>query len=309
MPLARPLDLARTLGPLRQGRRDPAMSIDAGGVWRATRNPEGVVTTHLRVDAACRRLEGRAWGAGATWAIEHLRELVGEADDPAGLDSRLVGGSPARQHADGVIRALAARSSGMRIPRSAAVLEALVPIVLAQKVTGVEAKRSYRELVGDLGSPAPGPGAARGLLVPPDGPTLVRTPCWVMHRCGVERKRAEIIKRAASVHRRLEEALTLPPGEGRRRLRVVPGIGPWTAAEVALVALGDPDAVSIGDYHLPNQVAWALAGEARADDARMLELLEPYRGHRGRVIRLIVSGGISAPRFGPRSTVRSFRHR
>ncbi len=284
------------------------MTMEGGVVWRATRNPEGPVTTRLCVDIASRRLMARAWGDGAAWAIEQLPELVGDADDPAPLHRRLIGGSEARRRADGVIKALAARQGGLRIPRSAAVLEAIVPVVLAQKVTGVEAKRSYREMVGQLGTAAPGPGAARGLLVPPDAPTLTATPSWVMHRFGVERKRAEAITAAALAHRRLEQALCLPADEGRRRLRAVAGLGPWSAAEVALVALGDPDAVSIGDYHLPNQVAWALAGEARADDARMLELLEPYRGQRGRVIRLIVSSGIRAPRFGPRSPVRSFRH-
>ncbi|MDP9388413.1 MAG: DNA-3-methyladenine glycosylase 2 family protein, partial [Actinomycetota bacterium] len=88
--------------------------------------------------------------------------------------------------------------------------------------------------------------------------------------------------------------------------RALPGVGPWSAAKVGLVALGDADAVCVGDYHLPNQVAWALAGEPRAGDDRMLELLEPYRGHRGRVTRLLVAGGVRAPRYGPRSTVRSF---
>ncbi len=89
------------------------------------------------------------------------------------------------------------------------------------------------------------------------------------------------------------------------RLTALPGVGPWTAAEVARVALGDTDAVSVGDYHLPHQVAWALAGEPRADDDRMLELLEPYRGHRARVVRLIEAAGILAPRHGPRRPLRA----
>ena len=97
----------------------------------------------------------------------------------------------------------------------------------------------------------------------------------------------------------------MAPAEATRRLRVLPGIGAWTAAEVSLVALGDADAVSVGDYHLPHHVAWALAGEPRADDARMLELLEPYRGHRGRVIRLVVAGHPGPPRFGPRLPLNS----
>ena len=88
--------------------------------------------------------------------------------------------------------------------------------------------------------------------------------------------------------------------EARRRLTAIPGVGPWSAAEVALVALGDADAVSLGDFHLPHQVCWALAGVPRGDDDTMLELLEPYRGHRGRVLRLLFEGGVAAPRFGSR---------
>jgi 3-methyladenine DNA glycosylase/8-oxoguanine DNA glycosylase len=94
------------------------------------------------------------------------------------------------------------------------------------------------------------------------------------------------------------------PAEATRRLTSLPGIGQWTAAEVVRLAFGDPDAVSVGDYHVPNTVAWALAGEPRADDARMLELLEPYRGQRGRVQRLLEAGGITAPRYGPRMAPR-----
>ncbi len=80
----------------------------------------------------------------------------------------------------------------------------------------------------------------------------------------------------------------------------MPGIGPWTAAEVGVRALGDADAVSVGDFHLPNLVAYALAGEPRGNDARMLELLEPYRGQRARVMRLLELSGIRPPRYGPR---------
>ncbi len=90
-----------------------------------------------------------------------------------------------------------------------------------------------------------------------------------------------------------------------RLLLAIPGVGPWTAGEVGRAALGDPDAVSVGDYHLPSLVAWLLAGERRADDARMLELLEPYRGQRGRVIRLLEAAGTWPPRRGPRMPARS----
>ena len=122
-------------------------------------------------------------------------------------------------------------------------------------------------------------------------------PYFAFHRFGLERRRADLIRELRRWRPALEGAA---PAEAYRRLGAVPGIGPWTLAEVGRIAFGDPDAISVGDYHLPNLVAWALAREPRADDARMLELLEPYRGQRGRVQRLLEASGIRPPRYGPR---------
>jgi 3-methyladenine DNA glycosylase/8-oxoguanine DNA glycosylase len=267
------------------------MRIGADGVWRATRTPEGPATTLIRLGAGG-EITMRAWGAGAAWALEAFPALVG-ADD----DGTVPTGDP-------TVDELARRFPGMRIGRSQAVVEALVPSILEQKVVGIEAYRSYARLVRALGEPAPGP-APPGLRVPPSPRAVAATPSYVFHRFGVERKRADTIRIACSCATRLEETLTLGRDAAYRRLTALPGIGQWTAAEVAMVALGDADAVSVGDYHLPNLVAWTLAGEPRADDARMLELLEPFRGQRGRVIRLIVRGGGGAPRRGPRMPLRS----
>ncbi len=295
--LARPVDLRLTLGPLRRGRRDPCVALAGPEMWRATRTPDGPATLHLRVDAPGARIRARAWGPGAGWALDGLPALVGAEDDDSGFETR-----------HPLVHELRRRLAGLHIPRTRAVLEALVPTIVEQKVTGVEAKRSYRDLVWALGDPAPGPdGVDLGLVVPPSPATLASTPSWAMHPFGIERKRADTIRRACAHARHLEEAVAMPGADARRRLTSLPGLGPWSAAEVALVALGDADAVSIGDFHLPHQVAWALAGKARGDDALMLELLEPWRGHRGRVCRLIVAGGLIAPRFGPKAAVRSWR--
>lgn len=285
-----PVDLGLTLGPTCRGRLDPAMRILPGGgeAWRATRTPEGPVTTRIRVVAPEGALTMTAWGPGAAWALDAFPALVGADDGEDGFE-------PGR----GVVGELRRRLPGLRIGRSQAVLEALVPSMLEQKVIGLEARRSWAALVRALGEPAPGPGR---LLVPPPAEVLARTPSWTFHRAGVERKRADTIRLAASCARRVEETVGMSPAEARRRLTALPGVGAWTAAEVALVALGDADAVSVGDYHLHNQVGWALAGEARATDERMLELLEPFRGHRGRVTMLIEAGPMRAPRYGPRMT-------
>ena len=267
------------------------MRIGADGIWRATRTPEGPATTLIRAGAGG-EITMRAWGTGAAWALDAFPALVGAED---------VGIVPA---GDPIVDELVRRFPGMRIGRSQAVVEALVPSILEQKVVGVEAHRSYARLVRALGEPAPGP-APPGLRVPPSPRTVAATSSYVFHRFGVERKRADSIRIACSCAPRLEETLTLPLDAAYRRLTALPGVGQWTAAEVAMVALGDADAVSVGDYHLPNLVAWTLAGEPRADDSRMLELLEPFRGQRGRVIRLVVAGGAGAPRRGPRMPLRS----
>jgi len=280
---SRPLDLALTLQGL-------ALHVHDGEAWRATLTPDGPATIHLL--HANGSVEVEAWGPGAAWVSARAGALCGEEDTLAGF-------RPAHPFLADVHR----RHPGLRLPKTGAVFEALVPVVLAQKVTGVEAHRSYRALVQALGEPAPGP---KGLTVPPGAAVLARTPYWTFHRFGIERRRAEVIIRAARSATRLEEAVTMDLPNARRRLEAFPGVGPWTAAKVALVALGDADAVQVGDYHLPHAVGYALEGTVRSTDERMLELLEPYRGHRARVIRLIGVAGIVAPRFGPRMPLRNF---
>jgi 3-methyladenine DNA glycosylase/8-oxoguanine DNA glycosylase len=158
----------------------------------------------------------------------------------------------------------------------------------------VEARAAFRGIIARYGEPAPGPG---GLRLQPTAATLAALPYFAFHQFGIERRRADLIRRGGQLAPRLEAA---SPAETYARLGAVTGIGPWTLAEVGRIAFGDPDAISVGDYHLPNLVAWALAREPRADDARMLELLEPYRGQRGRIQRLLEASGIQAPRYGPR---------
>ena len=193
---------------------------------------------------------------------------------------------------------------GVRIPRTGAVLESLVPAILEQKVTGQEAHRAWAGLIRVHGEPAPGPPEWRLRLAPAPA-TLAALPYYAYHPFGIEQRRAELIRRISARAAWFEAIVDMPLVDGYARLTAVPGIGPWTAAEVGVRALGDDDAVSVGDFHLPNLVAFALAGEARGTDARMLELLEPYRGQRARVVRMLELSGIRAPRYGPRLSVRS----
>ena len=283
------LDLALTLAPIGQG---AWLRLAPAEAWRATHTPEGAATIHLlHRDGG---VDVEAWGPGATWAAANAPALCGQQDDDTGFSP----GHPLLVQAH-------KRNPGMRISRTNAVFEALTPAVLGQKVTGKESHRSYTALVDGLGEPAPGP---IRLTVPPTAAVLARTPYWTFHQFGVERRRAEVLIRAARSAKRLEETVAMDIEAAHQRLEAFPGVGPWTAAHVALVALGDADAVPVGDYHLPHSVGYALEGTPRSSDQRMLELLDPYRGHRGRVIRLIEVSGISAPRFGPRMPLRDIAH-
>jgi endonuclease III len=283
-----PLDLVATLGPLVHGRADRTTRLAPDEAALAFRTPDGPAALLLRLEHPG-VVTARAWGSGAEHAIASAAELVGEEDRPELFDP---------QHA--VLADLVRRHPGLRLPRTRRVLHTLVPTILEQKVTGTEAYRSYGSLLRRYGEPAPGPLA---LVLPPSPAALAALPYHAFHPLGVERRRADVIRRAAARANALESAATV--AEAGRRLGSLPGIGQWTVAEVLRVAFGDPDAVSVGDFHVPNMVAWALAGEPRAGDARMLELLEPYRGQRGRVQRLLELGRIVAPRRGPRLAPRS----
>lgn len=289
-----PVNVSLTLAPHRRGKGDPTCRVAAdGAVWRTCRSPEGPATLRLSCRPAEGLVEGAAWGPGASWALDRMPALLGYHDDACDFD-------PAQP----VLRSASRRLYGLRIGGTGRVLEALVPAVLEQKVTGTEARRGWRALLRRYGEPAPGPATELRVVPPPD--TWARIPSWEWHRAGVEAARARTVVAASRVATRMEETLEMSPAEADRRLRVVPGVGAWTAAEVRQRAHGDPDAVSVGDYHLPGLVGWALAGE-RADDAGMLELLAPYAGHRHRVTRLLELSGVRPPRRAPRMAPRDYR--
>jgi 3-methyladenine DNA glycosylase/8-oxoguanine DNA glycosylase len=291
----RPLDVARTLGPLRRGSGDPAFRVgDDGALWRAAWAPTGPGTLRLAVRRGSGEVEASAWGPGADWLLDALPALLGADDDAAGF-------VPAHP----LLRDAAARNPGWRIARTGLVLDVLAPSILEQKTTGKQARASYRTLVGRFGEPAPGP-APEGMRVPPTAAGWAAIPSWEWHQAGVEPARSRALVSAARVAGRLEETVGLGTAEADRRLRAVPGIGVWTSAETRQRSHGDPDAVSVGDYHLPALVGVALVGH-RVDDDGMLELLAPYAGHRYRAVRLIEMSGVRKPRYGPRLTIQDHR--
>ena len=238
----------------------------------------------------------RAWGPGAAWMLEHAPSLLGEDAEPDGL-----------ARGTGLVARLRLARSGLRMCRTRAVVETMVPYVLGQKVTTIEAKRGWRRMASAWGEPAPGPAAAAGIRLPPSPERIASEPYWRFHSFGVERKRADILRTACRVAPRLEEVVSMSPPEANQQMQAVPGIGPWTAGLVSQVALGDPDRVVVGDYHFPHIVSYTLTGERVGSDERMLELLEPYRPWRGMAQRLIVGGGRKPERRAPHAQPRDLR--
>lgn len=287
-----PVNVAAILGILRQGGADPAYRHDPDGtIWRAVHTPCGPGTLAVRARPGDGQVTGRAWGPGAQWLLDGLPELLGEGDDDAGFVA----------HHE-VVAGLRRRFAGWRVPRSRLVIDALVPTVIAQKVTGQEAFAGYARLVRRFGEPAPGPRV--GLMTPPTVAGWRAVPSWAWLAASVDGARSRPIQQALRVAGRLEECVRLTHGEAAARLMAVPGIGRWTAAEVAQRALGDPDSVSVGDYHVARNIGWVLIGRETTDE-EILELLEPYAGHRYRVQRLIELAGLGRPRRGPRMALRS----
>ena len=285
----RPVDVHATLGPLRRGAGDPTWRRLPDGLATAWRTPAGAATVRFAERPAHGAVHVEAWGPGAGWVCDRVPTLLGENDDIASFVPR---------HA--LVAEALRRFPGWRVPATGLVLHSLVPAILEQLVTGVEAFAGYRYLVRRHGEPAPGPFGLR-LAPTPRGWGLL--PSWEWARAGVDGTRAETVLRAVGYAGRLEECVDLPLPEAHRRLQAIRGVGVWTSAEVAQRALGDADAVSFGDYHVAKDIGWALTG-APIDDDALAELLEPYAGHRFRVQRLLALAGHHRPRRGPRMSIR-----
>ena len=297
----RTIDLGATLGWYCHGPSDPTtwMTVigrgiaSSGDFVRATRTPDGPGTLHIRWQPG----QGdevmiESYGPGARWLTAQAPRMLGRHDL---VDHAL----HLAEHPK--VAAAAVRHDMIRFGASGDLYHELLPTVIEQRITIGEAHRQWARLCLELGESAPGP--FNRLLLPPEPRVLARRPSWWFHPLGIERKRAEPLINIARHADKFWAWAELPPTEAGDLLRLIPGIGQWTVGSVLGPALGDPDAVAVGDFHLKNIVANTLAGEPRATDERMLELLEPYAGQRGRVVRLLMRNGASTPKFGPKKRI------
>ena len=301
-----PYDLARTLGPLLRGASDPSFSVQGSVIRHAFTTDEGPATVRLSPAGSIElehRVDAQAWGPGAAAAIESVPRLLGAGDDWRAFDEPAFHATLPR-----MVREARRRSLALRLPSTGRMIDQLVPIILEQKVTVIEARRAYRYLVHRYGTPAPLAGASTppGLVLAPTAAQWLQVPSWEWHKAGVGPQRSATVMRTLRSAVALERLAALPALEAAAKMQTIPGIGIWTAAEVVQRTHGCPDSISVGDYHLAAYVGAALTGR-RTDDAGMLRLLAPWEGHRQRVVRMIQSSGFRKPTFGPRMTIQDHR--
>lgn len=286
-----PVSVGQVWGVWRRGAGDPTYRVEAGRHWRGLRTPEGTAALCVFEDVPAGVVAAQAWGEGGAWALEHLPAMLGAFDDV----SSFVAHHKALQRAWHQHR-------HARVGRGGVLMEALVPAIIEQKVTGQEAFGGFRRLVRTHGEQAPGPHP--DLWVQPSPEALRRVPSWDWLRFSIDNSRSAAILRAARLASSLERLATRPTSDVDAALRSIPGVGVWTSAEVRSRALGDPDAVSFGDYHVAKEIGWALLGRD-IDDAELAELLVPYAGHRYRVQQLVTIDGLARPRRGARMAPRT----
>ena len=283
-----------TLSPLRRGPGDPCYQVVDGAIWKTSLMASGPVTARITTSART-VVDCEAWGDGADEFCTRLPAMLGANDDATGFEP-----------VEPTIAAAHRKAPHLRLGRTDRVLEALVPAVLEQRVSGKDAFRAWRLLVTKFGTPAPGPTPVP-MRVPPPADVWRRIPSWEFHLANVDPGRARTLVGCAHRAESLERLSGRSAEEARTALMSLPGVGEWTAAETAQRAWGDADALSVGDYHLSNVVGSTLLGH-RIDDEEMVELLEPLRPHRFRAVRLLeVSGLARNPRFGARQAIPDLR--
>ena len=287
----------RATGSVPTSRSDPTARLtrtsDGLELVVVRRSPGGV--SALRISVGASEIRATTDGADPEAVHSGWQGLVGLTDpNPAFTVHHRTVAEALKRHGD------------LRLVATSALYEELLCAVLGQRITGVEAAAQWRRLCVRHGVREP----STGLWTAPDPGRLSTVAYHDLHRLGIERRRAETLRRVARLFHdqprllaepeRLRSALAETADGGAS---FVSGVGRWTAAVALTRTFGDPDAVAVGDWHLKNLVAHALAGRARGTDAEMIELLEPYKGNRNRVLALLASDGLHAPRFGPRRRI------
>ncbi len=308
-----PYALHATLGILQRGPQDPTTRVKDNQAWLCFHTPEGPVTLRVsRTGGTTSTVLVQAWGPGAHTAVEQGLRLIGATDDWSVFDT-----PGYRENVPPVVAQTRKVNPGLRFPATGRMFDALLPAILEQKVTVIEAHFAWKYLALAVGGIPPAPAPA-GMRLPPTPAAIRSLQPWQWHQARVDSKRSATAVRAAALAPSLERWGGLALGSRRTEvlgsgtidaaLGSIPGVGPWSIAEVLQRSHGSPDHVSVGDYHLAAFVGQVLTGR-RVDDAGMLQLLAPYAGHRQRVVRLLGASGVRKQAFGPRMAPTDHRRR
>ena len=217
--LDRPLDLGRTLWPHLRGLHDPAMRVTGEHLIRATRTADGPATIEIRRRGDV--VEVEAWGPGADRAIDAAPAFIGIDDDRSGFapanrssPTSIAAGRASGSGAAGPSsRRSSRRSSSRRSPASRP------GAACAGSSPGGASRHPGRSGCGSCRQP----GGPRG-----DSPTTRSTRSgW----SGGGPTSSGAVAARANRFEEIVDAAAAPPRYAR--LRAMPGIGPWTAAEVA----------------------------------------------------------------------------
>lgn len=200
---------------------------------------------------------------------------------------------------------------GLRLGATHEIFKNTVASIGEQRVTGIEAMGGLRAILRQYAEPVFATGLAdqpAAMLFFPAPTVIEQVPSWTWHRAGYDRARSETIVRLAQRADSLERMGGSDSVQNlAAALNSVPGIGPWTIAEVLQRTHGHPDAISVGDYHLAHHVGWVFDG-VRGNDARMVQLLAPFAGNRHRVVTLMKAAGLAEPRKAPRYAPQDHRN-
>ncbi|MEZ4293113.1 MAG: AlkA N-terminal domain-containing protein [Myxococcota bacterium] len=251
-------------------------AVEAGRYLRVTRDEDGLGVVVVEHDAARRRLRARLHqprSRALARRAADLRRLFDLDADAREIDFVLRGA--------GWLRADLRRHPGTRVPGAWDGFETAVRAVLGQQVSVAAATTLAGRVAARWGEVLPGahlisPALERAFPTPT---SLCEAP---LESVGLPRTRAQTIRSLASAVR--DDPSLLEPGVDLEadlaRWQRLPGIGPWTAAYVAMRVLRHPDALPAGDLALRKGVA--RDGDepppARAvEDA--LEACRPYRAY------------------------------
>ena len=277
-----PVHLRRSFALQAFGKYDPSATWNGERLTKSFSTPGGVCT--VTVSSA----EGGLF-------------FEAEGDEPEAVVSQLVAAtriddgyaSFAPEH-----QALAAHHRqlpGLRLIRVPWLFDIACSAVLQQRVRSTDAMREWGSICSRFGQKA-----RTGQTTFPSPALLSAVPLHDLQAIGIDPRRARTLLALAKEIRSYPLRPEMTHEQLRLRLGHITGVGPWTVDMILGFGAADTDAVPVGDLYLPHLVSFALAGERRGTDERMLELLEPLRPYRFRVVRLLYSANISVPGWSTR---------